>query len=73
MPLVWSGCRCDISTTSMLLGSTPAAGKILQRAADRALARLELAIPLPQSIRISLLPVLMSCGLNGTVTMPFGI
>ena len=27
MPLVWSGCRCDISTTSMLLGSTPAAAR----------------------------------------------
>jgi hypothetical protein len=31
------------------------------------------ATPLPVSISTSLEPVLMSCGLNGTVTMPFGM
>ena len=29
-------------------------------------------MPLPQSTSTSLPPVLMSCGLNGTVTMPLG-
>ncbi len=57
----------------MLLGSTPAAARFCRVRPTAPLVGSNVATPLPVSIRISLEPVLMSCGLNGTVTMPFGI
>jgi hypothetical protein len=46
-------------------------GEILQRAADGSLGGLEVGDTVAGVDQHQLEPVLMSCGLNGTVTMPF--
>jgi hypothetical protein len=55
------------------LGVDTGSGEILQGAAGRTLGRLQGGDPVAAVDQDRLLPVLMSCGLNGTVTMPFGI
>jgi hypothetical protein len=53
------------------VGSTPGGG-VLQRASSRALGRLEGRNPVAAVDEDCLLPVLISSGLNGTVTILFG-
>src|SRR5262245_6370365 len=57
----------------MVLGSTPAATRLLSVRPIAPLLGSNMPTPQPQSISTSLELVLMTCGLNGTVTMPFGI
>ena len=57
----------------MLAASTPAAARLRSVRPTAPLLDSNAAPPKPQSISTSLPPVLMSCGLNGTVTMPSGM
>ncbi len=68
-PLMWSGCRWESTTMSMVLGSMPAAPML-----DCSRPKVG-PVPggKPVSISTSLEPVLMTTGLNGTLTMPFGM
>src|ERR1700733_13425942 len=68
-PLVWSGCKWDKTTASMLLGSTPAAARFCIRRPTRPLLGSNMPAPKPQSMRKSLEPGLTSCGLKGGATL----
>src|SRR6266508_5561016 len=69
MPLVWSGCRWEMTTISIIFGSMPAAAMF---ALSKPIGGFAVG-PQPVSINTSFEPVLITCGLNGIVTMPLGM